>query len=183
MSPRNIARLVAAATLIGALVTVTTGCAGLPGATGPAPTSSATATPGPETTTAPPSPEPVPSAPTDSPDPAPEPAPDPLPTTGAGYGAFSRDELAQICVDATASTFSSDVRFDVENTRIEQRTVTPEWLVIVPAQTGGVDGHSLCTIGGAPSAPVLELSSGSLSDLPEEQIQRLIRGENEGGDR
>lgn len=174
MSPRHIARLIAAAAVIGTMATVTAGCAGLPGSTGPAPTSSATASPSPEMTTAPPTPVPT----TD----APAPVPAPVPTADAGFGSFTRDQLAQICIDATVSTFSSDVRFDVGNTRVERRTVTPEWLVIVPAQTGGIDGHSLCTIGGAPSAPVLELSAGSISELPEEQVQRLIRGENEGGD-
>lgn len=174
MSPRYIARLVAAAAVLGTIAAVTAGCAGLPGSTGPAPTSSATASPSPEATTAPPTPAPV--ATTDAP------VPEPAPPADAGYGAFTHDELAQICIDATVSTFSSDVRFDVENTRIEQRTVTPEWLVIVPAQTVGIDGRSLCTIGGTPSAPELELASGSISEMPEEQIQRLIRGENEGGD-
>lgn len=170
MSPRHIARLIAAAAVIGTMATVTAGCAGLPGSTGPAPTSSATASPSPEMTTAPPTLVPT----TD--------APAPVPTADAGFGSFTHDQLAQICIDATVSTFSSDVRFDIGNTRVERRTVTPEWLVIVPAQTGGIDGHSLCTIGGAPSAPVLELSAGSISELPEEQVQRLIRGENEGGD-
>ncbi|WP_314097860.1 hypothetical protein [Microbacterium foliorum] len=103
--------------------------------------------------------------------------------SGDDFGAFTRDELSQICIDATVSTFDAGVRFDAANTRIEHRSVTPEWLVIVPARTGDFDGRSLCTIGGTPSAPVLEMASGSISDLPEEQIQRLIRGENEGGDR
>lgn len=170
MSPRLITRLIAVATVIGVTATATAGCAGVQGASAPAPTSTSTSTstssvsPGPEPTTDVPSAE-VP------------------PATDAEFGAFTRDELAQICVDATVSTFSSDVRFDLGNTRIEHRIVDPEWLVIVPAQTGGIDGRSLCTVGGTPSAPVLELSSGSISELSEEQIQRLIRGENEGGDR
>lgn len=175
MSPRYLTRLVVAAAVLGTIAAVTTGCAGLPGSTGPAPTSSATTSPEPETTTDPPIAAPVPT--TEAP------VPEPAPTANAGYGAFTRDELAQICIDATVSTFGSDVRFDVDSARVEQRTVTPEWLVIVPAQTVGIDGRSLCTIGGTPAAPVLELASGSISEMPEEQIQRLIRGENEGGDR
>ncbi|MFJ3471318.1 hypothetical protein ACIPJ1_00125 [Microbacterium maritypicum] len=159
MSSRRSARLIALTALVGALA-ATAGCAAAP----TAPTSTATATPTPDPTASVPSTE----------------AP---PTTGSSFGAFTRDELTQICVDATASTFSADVQFDIESARIEHRTVDPEWLVIVPARTGGIDGQSLCTIGGTPSAPTLELSSGSITELPEDQIQRLIRGENEGGDR
>lgn len=160
MNPRRFTRLIAVVAVVGALATAVAGCAAAP----TAPTSTATT---------PPEPEPTPDA-TSTEAPA---------TPGAEFGAFSHDELAQICVDATVSTFSSDVKFDLAGTRIEHRTVDPEWLVIVPARTGGIDGHSLCTIGGTPSAPVLELSSGSITELPEDQIQRLIRGENEGGDR
>ncbi len=47
----------------------------------------------------------------------------------------------------------------------------------------GYQGQSVCTIGGSPDAPEMELGSGSIEQLPEEQIQNLIRGENEGGDR
>lgn len=162
-----------------ALVTAA-GCAALPGAAGPAPTSTATATSTPS-----PTPTPTPSSTSPAPEStpvAPSAAPS-APATGEEFGAFTRAELAQLCVDATASTFAEDVRFDLAGTRVEHRTVTPEWLVIVPAQTGGLSGRSLCTIGGSPAAPVLELSAGSISELPEEQIQRLIRGENEGGDR
>lgn len=120
-----------------------------------------------------------------TPEPAPStepPSPQTPPESNGAYGAFTRDELAQICIDATASAFDSGVRFDAKNTRVEPRSVTPEWLVIVPARTGEFDAHSLCTIDGTPSAPVLEMASGSISELPEAQIQRLIRGENEGGD-
>ncbi|MGP6175668.1 hypothetical protein ACTU6U_00010 [Microbacterium sp. A196] len=163
MTPRYITRLIAVA-VVGAMAIATAGCAGVPGAKGPAPTSVATASPEPDSTTHAPS--------TAAPS-----------TTDAEFGSFTGDELAKICVDATVSTFNSDVRFDFGHTRVEHRTVDPEWLVIVPARTGGIDGRALCTIGGTPSAPVLELSSGSISELPEEQIQRLIRGENEGGDR
>ncbi|MFE7198535.1 hypothetical protein [Microbacterium oxydans] len=168
MNPRRPTRLIAVVALFGALATVAAGCAAEP----TAPTSTATPTPT-ATATSTPQPEPT-GGPTSTPTP---------PTDDAGYGAFTYDELAQICVDATVSTFAPDVRFDLDSARIEHRTVDPEWLVIVPAHTGGIDGHSLCTIGGTPSAPVLELSSGSITDLPEDQIQRLIRGENEGGDR
>ncbi|MFB4351949.1 hypothetical protein RAC69_02280 [Microbacterium sp. LS_15] len=112
---------------------------------------------------------------------APEEAVTPSPdTTAVVFGAFSGEELAQICVEETRSTYGPDVSFDPGRTRIEHRTVTPEWLVIVPARTNGLDGRSLCTIGGTPDSPVVEMASGSIDDLPEEQIQRLIRGENEG---
>lgn len=160
MNPRRSTRLIAVVALTGALAITAAGCAAEP----TAPTSTATMTPLPEPT----------ADPTNTPTP---------PTSDKEYGAFTHDELAQICVDATVSTFAPDVRFDLDSTRIEHRTVNPEWLVIVPARTGGLDGHSLCTIGGTPSAPELELSSGSITELPEDQIQRLIRGENEGGDR
>lgn len=172
MSPRLVPRLIAPAVLIALLAA--SGCAARPGATGPAPTSTAEATPTPAPTTASPSPDPAPAVPESEAT---------TPPTGGDYGAFTREQLAQTCIDATVSTFAADVRFDIANTRIERRAVSPEWLVIVPARTGGIDAHSLCTIGGTPSAPVMELSSGSLSELPEEQVQRLIRGENEGGDR
>ncbi len=147
-----------------AVVIAVSGCAALPGAT-PVPRSTATATP---TTSAP-----TPAATT-------TPLPAPTPTTAPAYGDFSGDQLAQICVDETVSTFNPDVTFDLGRTRIERRTVTPEWLVIVPARTGGLDGRSLCTIGGTPASPVIEMASGSIDELPEAQIQRLIRGENEG---
>lgn len=81
----------------------------------------------------------------------------------------------------TASTFAGDVVFDIENTRIEHRNVEPEWLVLVPAKTAGLDAQSQCTIGGTPESPVIELSSGSIQPLPEEQIRNLIDGKNEGG--
>ncbi|OAN40184.1 hypothetical protein, partial [Microbacterium sp. H83] len=104
----------------------------------------------------------------------------PTAPTSPAFGDFTGEQLAQICIDDTRSTFNPDVTFDIEDTRIERRTVTPEWLVIVPARTGGLDARSLCTIGGTPASPVVEMASGSIEDLPEEQIQRLIRGENEG---
>ena len=94
---------------------------------------------------------------------------------------FTDAELAQTCIDATVSVFAPDVEFDIDATRIEHRIVEPEWLVLVPASTGGQIAESQCTIGGTPLAPVIEMSSGSIDPLPEEQIQRLIRGENEGG--
>ncbi|WEK62013.1 MAG: hypothetical protein P0Y60_04430 [Candidatus Microbacterium colombiense] len=95
--------------------------------------------------------------------------------------AFTEAELAQICIDATRSTYDPGVTFDAAGARIEKRTVTPEWLVLVPAQTNGYAGESVCTIGGSPSSPQVEMSSGSIQPLTEEQIQKLIRGENEGG--
>lgn len=111
------------------------------------------------------------------------PTAEPTEAPGAEFGAFSFEQLAQICIDATVSTYAPDVVFDAPGTRIEQRTVTPEWLVIVPAATMGYQGQSVCTIGGTPAEPQMELGSGSIEQLPEEQIQRLILGENEGGDR
>ncbi|KQR38295.1 hypothetical protein [Microbacterium sp. Leaf159] len=156
MSPHFVSRLLASTAAI-AVALVVSGCATIPGAV-PVPTSTATATPT---------------------DPAPTttPTPSAVPLT---FGDFTGDQLAQICIDQTRSTFSPDVTFDTESTRIERRTVTPEWLVIVPARTGGMEGRSLCTIGGTPDSPVVEMASGSIDELPEEQIQRLIRGENEG---
>lgn len=107
-----------------------------------------------------------------------EPAPS---ATASEEPRFTDAELAQTCIDATISVFASDVEFDIDATRIEHRIVDPEWLVLVPATTGGQVAESQCTIGGTPSAPVIEMSSGSIDPLPEEQIQRLIRGESEGG--
>ena len=96
--------------------------------------------------------------------------------------AFTESELVQICIDVTTSAYDPGVVFDPAGARIEKRTVSPEWLVLVPAQTNGYDGESVCTIGGSPADPDIEMSSGSIQPLPEEQIQRLIRGENEGGE-
>ncbi|MER7447260.1 hypothetical protein [Microbacterium sp. NPDC097977] len=144
------------------------GCAADPGASNPVPTSTATSAPDPTPTTEAPTAEPTP-----------EPTASPAPQ----YGAFTFEQLAQICIDATVSSYAPDVVFDIPNTRIEQRIVTPEWLVIVPAATMGYQGQSVCTIGGTPAEHQLELGSGSIEQLPEEQIQNLIRGENEGGDR
>jgi hypothetical protein len=97
------------------------------------------------------------------------------------YAEFDAPQLAQTCIDATRSAFASDVEFDIETVRIEERTVQPEWLVLVPARTAGGTGEAQCTIGGSPASPVVEMSSASLVPLPEEQVQNLIRGENEGG--
>lgn len=144
------------------------GCAADPGASNPVPTSTATSAPDPTPTTEAPTAEPTP-------EPTASPAPE--------FGAFTFEQLAQICIDATVSSYAPDVVFDTPNTRIEQRIVTPEWLVIVPAATMGYQGQSVCTIGGTPAEHQLELGSGSIEQLPEEQIQNLIRGENEGGDR
>lgn len=149
------------------------GCAADPGASNPVPTSTATSTP--DTT-----PTPTPSeTPTIEPSPTSEPTEPPAPE----YGAFTFEQLAQICIDVTVSAYAPDVVFDAESTRIEMRTVAPQWLVLVPVTTSGYQGQSVCTIDGSPDDPQIELSSGSIEQLPEEQIQRLIRGENEGGDR
>ncbi|WP_194420550.1 hypothetical protein [Microbacterium abyssi] len=126
---------------------------------------SASASPSPTADSVSPTPDPV--SPTDSPETSP---------------AFTDNQLAQICIDVTTSVYDADVVFDPAAARIEKRTVTPEWLVLVPAQTNGYDGESVCTIGGSPADPDIEMSSGSIQPLPEEQIQRLIRGENEGGE-
>ncbi|CAH0146737.1 hypothetical protein [Microbacterium foliorum] len=144
------------------------GCAADPGASEPVPTSTATSTP-----------DPTPTTPATTAEPTPVPTASPSPE----FGAFSFEQLAQICIDATVSSYAPDVVFDAPNTRIERRIVTPEWLVIVPAATMGYQGQSVCTIGGTPAEHQLELGSGSIEQLPEEQIQNLIRGENEGGDR
>ncbi|WP_314422672.1 hypothetical protein [uncultured Microbacterium sp.] len=147
------------------------GCAADPGAANPVPTSTATSTPEPTST------------PTETPSAEPSPTAEPTEPPASEFGAFSFEQLAQICIDATVTAYAPDVVFDMPGTRIEQRTVTPEWLVIVPAATMGYQGQSVCTIGGTPAEPQMELGSGSIEQLPEEQIQRLIRGENEGGDR
>ncbi|MBP3978892.1 hypothetical protein [Microbacterium sp. BLY] len=94
---------------------------------------------------------------------------------------FSAADLAKACIDATASAFPADVEFDSSSVRIEERTVAPEWLVLVPARTSGHDAEAQCTIGGTPEAVEIEMSTASLEPLPEEQIANLIRGENEGG--
>jgi hypothetical protein len=164
-----LARCVAASALAVVLIGGVSGCAVLPGASSPAPTSTAT------------TPDPTPSVaePTSEPSAAPE----PTQTPAGDYGGFAGAELAQICIDATLSAFPADVAFTIEDTRIEQRLVSPEWLVLVPAQASGLEAQAQCTIGGSPAAPELGLSSASLEPLPEEQIENLIRGENEGGDR
>ncbi|CAH0135962.1 hypothetical protein SRABI98_00418 [Microbacterium sp. Bi98] len=165
-----LARHVAASALaVVVLIGGISGCASLPGASSPVPTSSA---------------EPAPSATqTGSETPTPTSTPTPTPTSSAEFGEFSGEELAQICVDATLSAFPADVVFSAEKTRIEHRLVSPEWLVLVPAQASGLEAQAQCTIGGSAAAPQLGMSSASLEPLPEEQIQNLIRGENEGGDR
>lgn len=131
----------------------------------PSPTAEQTST-----SPTPSSPTPAPAPTTDSPEP-PETPP-----------AFTESELVQICIDVTTSAYDPGVVFDAAGARIEKRTVTPEWLVLVPAKTNGYDGESVCTIGGSPTDPDIEMSSGSIQPLPEEQIQKLIRGENEGGE-
>lgn len=161
---------IAASALAVILVGGASGCAALPGASSPAPTSTATTVP-----------DATPSAtsePTESPT-----TPERSATPTDGFGGFAGAELAQICIDATLSAFPADVAFTIEGTRIEQRLVSPEWLVLVPAQAAGMEAQAQCTIGGSPTAPELGMSSASLEPLPEEQVENLIRGENEGGDR
>ncbi|WP_186307537.1 hypothetical protein [Microbacterium sp. 1.5R] len=162
-----LAKLTAASALALILFGGAAGCAATPDASTPVPTSTAT------------SPAPSPSAT----EPAPSSSPEPSETSSAEFGEFAGAELAQICIDATLSAFPAEVSFAPESTRIERREVTPEWLVLVPAQAAGLEAQAQCTIGGSPSAPELGMSSASLEPLPEEQIQNLIRGENEGGDR
>ncbi|MEV8174593.1 hypothetical protein [Microbacterium sp. NPDC079176] len=164
-----LARCVAASALVVFLVGGASGCAALPSASSPVPTSTAS------------TPDPSPSAADPTPDPSASPEPTQAPADD--FGGFASDELAQICIDATLSAFPADVAFTIEDTRIEKRSVTPEWLVLVPAQASGLEAQAQCTIGGSPSAPELGMSSASLEPLPEEQIENLIRGENEGGDR
>lgn len=162
-------RRIAASALAVVLIGGVSGCAALPGTSSPVPTSTAS------------SPESTPSPTASVPDPTPTPTP--APTQAAEFGEFSGEQLAQICIDATLSAFPADVTFSADDTRIEHREVAPEWLVLVPAEASGIEAQAQCTIGGSPSAPELGMSSASLEPLPEEQIQNLIRGENEGGDR
>ncbi len=65
--------------------------------------------------------------------------------------------------------------------RVERRDVEPEWLVLVPARVNSFNGQAQCTIGGTPRDSLIEMSNASIDPLPEEQVQNLIRGENEGG--
>lgn len=164
-----LARCVAASALAVVLIGGASGCAALPSTSSPVPTSTAS------------TPDPTPSVaePTTEPSATPESTQAPA----DDFGGFASEELAQICIDATLSAFPADVAFTIEDTRIEQRLVSPEWLVLVPAQASGLEAQAQCTIGGSPSAPELGMSSASLEPLPEEQIENLIRGENEGGDR
>jgi hypothetical protein len=99
----------------------------------------------------------------------------------AEYGGFAAHELATVCIDATASAFAADVQFEPDLARIEKRRVDPEWLVLVPAHTSGSVGEAQCTVGGTPETPQVEISTASLEPLPEDQIQNLIDGDNEGG--
>lgn len=103
------------------------------------------------------------------------------PATATSSGAFTDEQLAKICQEATESAFGGGVVFDLAGTRIELREVDPEWLVLVPVQADTYRGEAQCTIGGTATDPIVEMSSGSLYPLPEVQIQNLIRGENEGG--
>lgn len=148
------------------LIAVAAGCATTSDASGPAPTSTAS----PSTPSAPSA------APTQPSTPPPSQPVEPV------FGAFTAEQLTQVCIDATTSAFAPDVAFDPAGTRIEHRMVTPEWLVLVPATSSGYAAEAQCTIGGSPSTPELGMSSASIQRLPEEQIQNLIRGENEGGD-
>lgn len=116
---------------------------------------------------------------TASPNPTPDQTVAPADPTES-VSAFTSPQLAQICIDATVSAFDPDVEFDASAVRVEPRTVTPEWLVLVPALTMGYSGEAQCTIGGSPTDPEVDMAAASIERLPEEQIQRLIRGENEG---
>lgn len=94
---------------------------------------------------------------------------------------FTPNALAQICVDSTLTAFGQGVEFDIASARIERREVEPEWLVLVPARVNSYNGQAQCTVGGAPEDFLVEMSNASIEPLPEEQVQNLIRGENEGG--
>lgn len=108
----------------------------------------------------------------------------PIPTSSAAaYGDFSQADLVSICIDATSSAFAEETQFDEERVRVEERTVDPQWLVLVPVQASGFAGEAQCTIGGTPASPEIEISNASIEPLPEEQVQNLIAGKNEGGDR
>lgn len=104
-------------------------------------------------------------------------------STATGYGDFSQEDLASICIDATSSAFEEGVAFDADRVRVEERAVDPQWLVLVPAHATGFAGEAQCTIGGTPASPEVEISNASIQPLPEAQIQNLIDGKNEGGDR
>lgn len=95
--------------------------------------------------------------------------------------AFTAIELAQICIDSTLTAFGQGVEFEITSARIEHREVEPEWLVLVPARVNSHNGQAQCTIGGVSQDFFVEMSSASIEPLPEEQVQNLIRGENEGG--
>lgn len=148
---------------LAALLLGTIGCT----ATAPDPSPSDTASPSPLT---------IPST-----APTPTPSADAGSTPGSTAEEFSAAQLAEACVGATQSTYAEDVVFDAPGARIEERTVEPRWLVIVPTSTGGYDGESRCTIGGTPDEPVIEMSEGSIRRLDEAAIQDLIHGRNEGG--
>lgn len=96
-------------------------------------------------------------------------------------GQFTNETLSRLCAEATTSAFGTEVDFAIDDARIEERTVEPRWLVLVPAHTTDYIGEAQCTIGGAPASPIVGMSSASLNPLPENQIQNLINGLNEGG--
>jgi hypothetical protein len=127
-------------------------------------------TPAPTRTVAPASPTPVATEPGTQTE-----APTQKPETPA---VFTEGELRQICIDATRPQFDADVVYDDGNARIEKRTVSPEWLVLVPVQTNGYEGEAACTIGGSPSDPDLGMASASVQRLSEDEIQKIIRGED-----
>lgn len=127
------------------------------------------------------------SAPVDQ-GPTPSPATSEPPATTSEPDAPDDDEdqftdatLSQICIEATTSAFGTEIDFAIDDARIEERTVEPRWLVLVPAHASDYTGEAQCTIGGTPSSPIVEMSSASLNPLPENQIQNLINGLNEGG--
>lgn len=77
--------------------------------------------------------------------------------------------------------FDADVVFLIEGARVERRNVDPPWLVLIPAQTLGHDAEAVCTIGGTPQAPLLELANASLKAMSEQDIQSVIDGTYEVG--
>lgn len=101
-----------------------------------------------------------------------------IPESGS---AFTDEQLAELCEEVTREPFGDDVTYELDDARIEARTVEPEWLVLIRVDMGNGMGEAQCTIGGTPDDPIVEMSSASLHPFPEEHVQELIRGENEGG--
>lgn len=162
-APRKARSLAIALVLLGFGGAMLAGCAPEGSAAAPSPSASevsATPTPDPSASTPPASPEPT---------------SEPEKPVGLTQG-----ELLRICIETTTPQFDADARFDDTRARIEKRTVSPEWLVIIPVQTNGYNGQAVCTLGGTADAPDIGRATASIQQLSDEQIQKIIRGEDEG---